>query len=595
MSFRLTRLKKEAISDPKNAEKQAAFLKELVKNGRYRDVISHVERADIPKNEQVIAAYLASLQHTNKLTQERVAKILSESRAESSVTNGGLLLPARVTIDSSSNPIQVEPIQRFTWGKLARTVIFLGIFLLYISYLSGSMDPTKALGGTSSKAVTHSNTKFSDVKGCDEAKEQLVDLVEYLKNPKKFTSLGGHLPKGVLLSGDPGTGKTLLAKAVAGEAGVPFFYAAGSEFDEVFVGVGAKRVRALFAEAKKQAPCIIFLDEIETIGASRKKTINYGYRDGTINQLLTELDGFKENTGVIVIAATNFPESLDAALTRPGRFDKIVTVSPPDKKGRMEILELYFKKVALAPDVNIETLARATPGFTGADLQNIVNIGALKAAKQGLSAITMSVMEDALDDVRMGVVVRSKAIPLENRKLTAYHEAGHALVSLYTPGSDPIHKATILPRGSALGMVAHLPPADSYSVTKQQLLAQIAVAMAGRAAEEMIYGPLGITGGASSDFEAATRKAQAMVARLGMGETTGFQVFKEPEATSEEAKKAINAEVESILKKQYDYAKSLLKSRERELHYLANALLEHETLDEEQIRAVISGQKIKTH
>lgn len=305
------------------------------------------------------------------------------------------------------------------------------------------------------------------------------------------------------------------------------------------------------------------------------------------------MDGFVENSGVIVIAATNFPEALDGALTRPGRFDKMVSISPPDKKGRRDILDLYLKKITHDKNVNADILARATIGFTGADLYNLVNLSALKAAKLNLPAVTMQVMEDSLDDVRMGVAVTSKTIPMDNRKLTAYHEAGHALVSMYTNGSDPIHKATILPRGPALGMVAHLPQGDSYHITKQQILAKIAVCMGGRAAEELIYGAQGITGGASSDFEQATKNAQMMVTRLGMGESTGFKVYKEAQEASDETKKKIDDEVERILKTQYDYAKQLLQTRERELHNLAQALLEHETLDEDEIKQVVTGKKLK--
>jgi ATP-dependent metalloprotease len=360
---------------------------------------------------------------------------------------------------------------------------------------------------------------FNDVKGCDEAKQELQEIVEYLKNPDKFTKLGGKLPKGVLLSGPPGTGKTLLARAVAGEAGVPFFYRAGSEFEEMFVGVGSKRVRQLFAAAKKKTPCIIFIDEIDAIGTSRKAFETQSRK--TLNQLLTEMDGFEQNEGVIVIAATNIPEQLDPALTRPGRFDRMIHVGNPDIGGRREILTHYLADKPCDADVDVESLARGTAGFSGAELANLVNVAAVQAAVTGETSIGGALLEWAKDRIIMGVERKSAVLTEESKRLTAYHEAGHAVVALRTPGAMPVHKATIVPRGSALGMVTQLPDKDETSITRKQLLARLDVCMGGRVAEELIFGRDEVTTGAISDLQQATRLAAYMVAEVGLSDLVG--------------------------------------------------------------------------
>ncbi|KAK2076212.1 hypothetical protein QBZ16_001144 [Prototheca wickerhamii] len=409
---------------------------------------------------------------------------------------------------------------------------------------------------------------FKDVKGCDEAIDDLREIVEYLRLPEKFTKLGGKLPKGVLLTGPPGTGKTLLARAVAGEAGVPFFY---NEFDEMFVGVGSRRVRSLFAAAKARSPCIIFIDELDSVGGKRTSWESQtGGSRKTLNQLLTEMDGFEENSGVVVMAATNLPELLDPALTRPGRFDRQVAVPLPDVTGREGILRLYFRDKPLAPDVDVEGLARRTPGFSGAQLANLVNEAALLAARHGRAA----------PDARA-------------RRLTAYHEGGHALVALRTPGARPIHKATIVPRGHALGMVSQVPDRDEYSTTKRQLLAQIDVCMGGRAAEELVFGADSVTTGATSDLRAATATARHMVEDCGMSELVGPVALDagrgEGRGPGPAARQAVDSEVEAILKASYERVRALLAADEAALHALAQTLLERETLTQDQIRDVVDA------
>jgi cell division protease FtsH len=448
---------------------------------------------------------------------------------------------------------------------------------------------------------------FADVAGIDEAREELQEIVEYLKDPGKFARLGGKIPKGALLVGPPGTGKTLLARAIAGEAGVPFFTISGSDFVEMFVGVGASRVRDMFDQAKKSAPCIVFIDEIDAVGRHRGAGLGNGNdeREQTLNQLLVEMDGFEANEGIIIIAATNRPDVLDPALLRPGRFDRQVVVPRPDIDGREQILGVHMKKVPLAPDVDARVIARGTPGFSGADLANLVNEAALLAARRGKRLVAMHEFEEAKDKVLMGTERKSMVMTEDEKRMTAYHEAGHAIVALHEPASDPIHKATIIPRGRALGMVMRLPERDSYSYHRDKMYANLAVAMGGRVAEEMIFGYDKVSSGASSDIQYATQLARDMVTRWGMSDALGPLQYAEPEEEvflgysvnrqrqmSNETARAIDAEIRKVVEGGYKRAQALLTENRAKLEMLAQALLEFETLSGDEIKKVLVGETI---
>uniref|UniRef100_A0A8C3MKF1 ATP-dependent zinc metalloprotease YME1L1 n=1 Tax=Geospiza parvula TaxID=87175 RepID=A0A8C3MKF1_GEOPR len=437
------------------------------------------------------------------------------------------------------------------------------------------------------------NVTFEHVKGVEEAKQELQEVVEFLKNPHKFTVLGGKLPKGILLVGPPGTGKTLLARAVAGEADVPFYYASGSEFDEMFVGVGASRIRSLFREAKANAPCVIFIDELDSVGGKRIESPMHPYSRQTINQLLAEMDGFKPNEGVVIIGATNFPEALDNALIRPGRFDMQVTVPKPDVRGRTEILKWYLNKIKYDPSVDPEIIARGTVGFSGAELENLVNQAALKAAVDGKDMVTMKELEFSKDKILMGPERRSVEIDEKNKTITAYHESGHAIIAYYTKDAMPINKATIMTRGTTLGHVSLLPENDRWSETRSQLLAQMDVCMGGRVAEELIFGSDHITTGASSDFDNATKIARLMVTRFGMSEKLGVMTYTDPGKVSPETQSAIEQEVRTLLRDSYERAKNILKTHAKEHKNLAEALLKYETLDAKEIQIVLEGKKLE--
>ncbi|XP_070831222.1 ATP-dependent zinc metalloprotease YME1L1b isoform X2 [Chaetodon trifascialis] len=489
--------------------------------------------------------------------------------------------------------LKAQALTQRTQDSLRRTRLILLVLLLvglygisktpFISGLDSAVDP-----------VQMKNVTFEHVKGVEEAKNELQEVVEFLKNPQKFTALGAKLPKGVLLVGPPGTGKTLLARAVAGEADVPFYYASGSEFDEMFVGVGASRIRNLFREAKSNAPCVIFIDELDSVGGKRIESPMHPYSRQTINQLLAEMDGFKPNEGVIIIGATNFPDALDNALIRPGRFDMQVTVPKPDVKGRTEILNWYLKKIKVDPAIEANIIARGTVGFSGADLENLVNQAALKAAVDGKDMVTLKELEFAKDKILMGPERRSAEIDKKNKLITAYHESGHAIVAYYTKDAMPINKATIMPRGPSLGHVSMLPENDRWSETRSQLLAQMDVSMGGRVAEEIIFGHEYITTGASSDFDSATKIAKMMVTRFGMCEKLGVMTYTDMTSQSPETQAAVEHEVRVLLKESYERAKALLKSHAKEHKNLADALLMYETLDAKEIQLVLEGKTLET-
>jgi len=492
------------------------------------------------------------------------------------------------------SPLVVQMADAGWKTQLWRTLRMLAVVFVIVSAFGALMDD-RSIGsrlGLSSPIHTAENSdkRFSDVVGMDEAKAELEEVVMYLRSPERFTRLGGKLPKGLLLMGPPGTGKTLLARAIAGEAGVPFFYASGSEFEEMYVGVGARRVRDLFEAAKKRSPCIIFIDEIDAVGGSRQLKDQAAMKM-TLNQLLVEMDGFEQNNGVIVIGATNFADSLDDALMRPGRFDRHVAVPLPDVAGRKAILDLYTGKIPIAADVDVEVLARGTPGMSGADLSNLVNQAALKAAVDGFMAVNMAALEYAKDKILMGAERKSAAITPDTARMTAYHEGGHALVALLTPGADPIHKATIMPRGQALGMVTQLPEGDQMSMSRRQMIARLDVCMGGRVAEEIIFGEDEITSGASSDLRQATRLAEAMVSQWGFSDEIGL-VFHDTNKAGPATKKIIDEEVRRILTESYQRAKKLLTSRRRDLDRLAKALIEYETLSGKEVVDLIKKGKL---
>jgi len=489
-------------------------------------------------------------------------------------------------------------------------VLILGIafFALRQVQKGGGAGGAMGFGKSKAKMLTERQGKvtFADVAGIDEAREELEEIVEFLKDPQRFSKLGGQIPKGALLVGSPGTGKTLLARAIAGEAGVPFFTISGSDFVEMFVGVGASRVRDMFEQAKKNAPCILFNDEIDAVGRSRGHGLGNSNdeREQTLNQLLVEMDGFEANEGIIIIAATNRPDVLDPALLRPGRFDRQVVVPVPDIEGREKILAVHMKKVPLAPDVNPRTIARGTPGFSGADLANLVNEAALLAARRNKRLVAMQEFEDAKDKVMMGAERRSMVMTEDEKQMTAYHEAGHALVSLNEPASDPIHKATIIPRGRALGMVMRLPERDNYSYHRDKMHANLAVAMGGRVAEEIIFGHDKVSSGASGDIQYATDLARNMVTKWGMSDKLGPLQYEASQEgylgmgqtartmSGAETNKLIDAEIKRLVEEGLARAKDVLTKQEDKLHLLAQAMLEYETLTGDEIDQLMKDGKI---
>ncbi len=498
------------------------------------------------------------------------------------------------------------------WGVLLSSwlpfLVIIGVWFFFIRQMQGGgRGGAMGFGKSRAKMLTEAQGKitFEDVAGVDEAKQDLEEIVEFLRDPGKFQRLGGKIPRGVLLVGPPGTGKTLIARAVAGEANVPFFTISGSDFVEMFVGVGASRVRDMFEQAKKNAPCIIFIDEIDAVGRHRGAGLGGGNdeREQTLNQLLVEMDGFEANEGIILIAATNRPDVLDPALLRPGRFDRQVVVPNPDFMGREKILKVHVRKVPLAPDVDLKVLARGTPGFSGADLMNLVNEGALLAARRNKRFVTMAEFEDAKDKLMMGAERRTLALTDEEKKLTAYHEAGHALLAVKMDASDPIHKATIVPRGRALGMVMRLPEKDQVSLTRRKAYADLAVAMGGRVAEEEIFGYDKVTSGASADIKMATGLARAMATEWGMSDKLGPLLYGDNQDEvflgrsmmqrsvhmSDETQQVVDAEIKRFVEDGYTTAQKVIRENIDDLHAIAQALLDFETLTGDEIRGLMDG------
>ncbi|XP_044747462.1 ATP-dependent zinc metalloprotease YME1L [Coccinella septempunctata] len=537
-----------------------------------------------PKPPKDIAANNERLKHI--LTNEAQNMTdLEKERLKIAFAEGYLL---------GNNPKSGKAAKYFKVVQQVLTVaIFFAIIISLMASASGSSFRIQ-LGNQLEVDPEEIHVKFSDVKGADEAKKELKDVVEFLKNPDKFSNLGAKLPKGVLLVGPPGTGKTLLARAVAGEAGVPFFHAAGPEFDEVLVGQGARRVRDLFKSAKERAPCVVFIDEIDSVGAKRTNSVLHPYANQTINQLLSEMDGFHQNEGVIVLGATNRRDDLDQALLRPGRFDVEVTVPTPDFIGRKEILSLYLSKI-LSKDIDVDLLARGTTGFTGADLENMVNQAALRAAVDGADSVNMKYLESAREKVLMGPERKSRVLDPEDNLITAYHEGGHAIVAYFTKESHPPHKVTIIPRGPSLGHTAYIPEKERYHTTKAQLLAMMDTMMGGRAAEELIFGPEKITSGASSDLQKATSIATHMVKEWGMSEKIGPRTLPERKSFEGEniapaTNEIVDTEIKRLLTESYERAKQILRTHAKEHKALSEALMKYETLDADDIKAIVTDK-----
>lgn len=560
----------------------------------------------------------------NKVESNQVAEVMIQGKTiEGSFTDGARFTtftpeyPDLVHVLKQHNVrIEVVPTES-RFGTLVGlllswfpVLLFIAVWIFFMRQMQSGGGKAMGFGKSKARLLSEKSGRvtFEEVAGIDEAKEELSEIVDFLKNPAKFQALGGKIPKGCLLIGSPGTGKTLLARAIAGEANVPFFSISGSDFVEMFVGVGASRVRDMFEQGKKNAPCIIFIDEIDAVGRHRGIGLGGGNdeREQTLNQLLVEMDGFEANEGVILLAATNRPDVLDPALLRPGRFDRQIVVPLPDINGREKILQVHMKKVPIAPDVDVKVIARGTPGFAGAELSNLVNEAALLAARKNKKVVTMVEMEAAKDKVMMGAERRSLAMSEDEKKLTAYHEAGHAIVAHYCPASDPIHKATIIPRGRALGMVMRLPESDRLSITREKLKADLAVAMGGRVSEELIFGYEKVTSGAASDIQQVTKIAWAMVAEWGMSDKVGPLFYGGDQQSpylgqhsssngirSDHTAELIDAEVKLLVEEGYQHAKHILTEHSDQLHGLAKALIDYETLTGEEIKDLLSGKSIQ--
>ncbi|KAF2025860.1 ATP-dependent metallopeptidase Hfl [Setomelanomma holmii] len=604
----LARLEEAANNNPNSATSQASFYSALMRAKMPQIVVNRYNTGHFATNAVVDRFYqnaLTQLGQSGAANNLQAGQGLSQQQMQAvgqavgahvgagqiGKTRGGSGVksdPVYVVVEESMMNVIFKWV-RWIFGFALAAYVSLILITLFVE-TSGVLK--KVGGGTSAEVrPEHQNTRFSDVHGCDEAKEELLDVVDFLKHPERYNKLGGRLPKGVLLIGPPGTGKTLLARAVAGEAGVPFFYMSGSEFDEVYVGVGAKRVRELFQAARSKAPAIVFIDELDAVGGKRKSR-DANYHRQTLNQLLNDLDGFDQSTGVIFIAATNHPELLDQALLRPGRFDRHVQVELPDVGGRLAILKYHTKKIRLNPEIDLSTIARGTPGFSGAELENLANSAAIRASKLQAKFVSLNDLEWAKDKIMMGAEKKTRTVPLQDKIHTAYHEGGHTLVGLYTKGFSDVHKATILPRGHAAGITFFLPQEEHHH-TRQQYIRQLQVSMGGKMAEEIVFGADNVADGASGDIQQATQLAYNMVTACGFSDVLGNVDFKSNyEMVSPETKRLIDNEVRRLIDEAKASARDLLKSKRPELDLLANALVQYETLDKEEILKVIKGEKL---
>lgn len=564
----------------------------------YSDFVGQVEQGN------VVSVIIQGQNLSGKLKDDKEFKTYLPEDA------GIVALLNKNKVQLTAQPI---PEKSTSWVEMLLSwlplIFFLGFWLLMMRQMAASNGKALSFGKSKARLLSGKDSvTFKDVAGIEEAKQELQEIVEFLKSPAKFQRLGGKIPKGVLLVGPPGTGKTLLAKAIAGEAGVPFYSISGSDFVEMFVGVGASRVRDMFEQAKKTSPCIVFMDEIDAVGRHRGAGLGGGNdeREQTLNQLLVEMDGFETNCGIILIAATNRPDVLDPALLRPGRFDRQVVVNNPDIKGREEILKVHVSKVPLAPNVKLDILARGTPGFSGADLANLVNEAALMAARRNKTMVTMADFEDAKDKVMMGTERRSLIMDEKEKRMTAYHEAGHAIVSLHLPESDPLHKVTIIPRGRALGVTMQLPEKDKYSQSMTYLKSRLSILFAGRVAEEMILGKEKVSTGASNDIQVATTIARKMVSEWGMS-PLGPIAFEEPESDvflgysiakrknmADQTALQVDQAISTLINTAYKKTQNLLRTHKKELDILAKGLIEYETLSGEEIQSLLKGKKIRT-
>ena len=565
--------------------------------------------------QQSAQAQLDYSQFLDEVKQGHITKVTIEGRTLKATTSEGKRITSyapsdlwmvsdllKIGVKIEAKPEEEQSFLMNIFVSWFPMLLLIGVWVFFMRQMQGGgKGGAFSFGKSRARMLDESKERitFADVAGCDEAKEEVSELVDFLKDPTKFQSLGGRIPRGVLLVGSPGTGKTLLARAIAGEAKVPFFSISGSDFVEMFVGVGASRVRSMFEDAKKQAPCIIFIDEIDAVGRHRGAGMGGGNdeREQTLNQLLVEMDGFEGASGVIVIAATNRPDVLDAALLRPGRFDRQVVVSLPDIRGREQILLVHMRKIPMGNDVKAEILARGTPGFSGADLANLVNEAALFAARSNKRFVEMEDFERAKDKIMMGTERRSMVMPEEERRNTAYHESGHAVVAKLLPKTDPVHKVTIIPRGRALGLTMQLPSEDRYSMDKNRILDTLAVLFGGRIAEELFMNQM--TTGASNDFERATAMARRMVTQWGMSESLGTMVYGEEEghadrpnftrSISEATMQKVDTEIRRIIDQQYNLARHLIETHRDKIEAMAAALLEWETIDADQINDIMAG------